>query len=131
MESEFVRDLLETIKTRQLVTMLVVFMTDFFSGVMGSKMQGETIESKKWINGLLRKSQIFLMIFCIGLVTTLLHYPLLYECFFWLFLMGEVKSIFENAIKMNIPFAKEISNIIDNFTTRLLKKISAYAEKLK
>lgn len=131
MESEFVRDLLETIKTRQLVTMLVVFMTDFFSGVMGSKMQGETIESKKWINGLLRKSQIFLMIFCIGLVTTLLHYPLLYECFFWLFLMGEVKSIFENAIKMNIPFAKEISNIIDDFTTHLLKKISAYAEKLK
>ena len=131
MESEFVRELLETIKTRQLVTMLVVFMTDFFSGVMGSKMQDEIIESKKWINGLLRKSQIFLMIFCIGLVTTLLHYPLLYECFFWLFLMGEVKSIFENAIKMNIPFAKEISNIIDNFTTLLLKKISAYAEKLK
>lgn len=131
MENEFIRELLDTIKTSQLVTMLVVFMTDFFSGIMGSKMQGEEIQSKKWINGLLRKSQIFLMIFCIGLVTTLLHYPLLYECFFWLFLLGEIKSIFENAIKMKIPFAAEISNIIDNFTTQLLKKISAYAEKLK
>ena len=131
MENEFIRELLDTIKTEQLVTMLVVFMTDFFSGIMGSKMQGEEIQSKKWINGLLRKSQIFLMIFCIGLVTTLLHYPLLYECFFWLFLLGEIKSIFENAIKMKIPFAAEISNIIDDFTTHLLKKISAYAEKLK
>ncbi len=131
MENEFIRELLDTIKTKQLVTMLVVFMTDFFSGIMGSKMQGEEIQSKKWINGLLRKSQIFLMIFCIGLVTTLLHYPLLYECFFWLFLLGEIKSIFENAIKMKMPFAAEISNIIDNFTTHLLKKISAYAEKLK
>lgn len=131
MENEFIRELLDTIKTSQLVTMLVVFMTDFFSGIMGSKMQGEEIQSKKWINGLLRKSQIFLMIFCIGLVTTLLHYPLLYECFFWLFLLGEIKSIFENAIKMKIPFAAEISNIIDNFTTQLLKKISAYAEKFK
>lgn len=131
MENEFIRELLDTIKTKQLVTMLVVFMTDFFAGIMGSKMQGEEIQSKKWINGLIRKSQIFLMIFCIGLVTTLLHYPLLYECFFWLFLLGEIKSIFENAIKMKIPFAAEISNIIDNFTTLLLKKISAYAEKLK
>ena len=131
MENEFIRELLDTIKTSQLVTMLVVFMTDFFSGIIGSKMQVEEIQSKKWINGLLRKSQIFLMIFCIGLVTTLLHYPLLYECFFWLFLLGEIKSIFENAIKMKIPFAAEISNIIDNFTTQLLKKISAYAEKLK
>lgn len=131
MENEFIRELLDTIKTKELVTMLVVFMTDFFSGIMGCKMQGEEIQSKKWINGLLRKSQIFLMIFCIGLVTTLLHYPLLYECFFWLFLLGEIKSIFENAIKMKIPFAAEISNIIDNFTTQLLKKISAYAEKLK
>lgn len=131
MENEFIRELLDTIKTNQLVTMLVVFMTDFFAGIMGSKMQGEEIQSKKWINGLLRKSQIFLMIFCIGLVTTLLHYPLLYECFFWLFLLGEIKSIFENAIKMKIPFAAEISNIIDDFTTHLLKKISAYAEKLK
>ena len=131
MENEFIRELLDTIKTSQLVTMLVVFMTDFFAGIIGSKMQGEEIQSKKWINGLLRKSQIFLMIFCIGLVTTLLHYPLLYECFFWLFLLGEIKSIFENAIKMKIPFAAEISNIIDNFTTQLLKKISAYAEKLK
>ena len=131
MENEFIRELLDTIKTSQLVTMLVVFMTDFFSGIIGSKMQVEEIQSKKWINGLLRKSQIFLMIFCIGLVTTLLNYPLLYECFFWLFLLGEIKSIFENAIKMKIPFAAEISNIIDNFTTQLLKKISAYAEKLK
>ena len=131
MEDEFIRELLDTIKTKQLVTMLVVFMTDFFSGMMGSKMQGEEIQSKKWINGLLRKSQIFLMIFCIGLVTTLLHYPLLYECFFWLFLLGEIKSIFENAIKIKIPFAAEISNIIDDFTTHLLKKISAYAEKFK
>ena len=131
MENEFIRELLDTIKTSQLVTMLVVFMTDFFSGIIGSKMQVEEIQSKKWINGLLRKSQIFLMIFCIGLVTTLLHYPLLYECFFWLFLLGEIKSIFENAIKLKIPFAAEISNIIDNFTTQLLKKISAYAEKLK
>ena len=131
MENEFIRELLDTIKTSQLVTMLVVFMTDFFSGIIGSKMQVEEIQSKKWINGLLRKSQIFLMIFCIGFVTTLLHYPLLYECFFWLFLLGEIKSIFENAIKMKIPFAAEISNIIDDFTTHLLKKISAYAEKLK
>lgn len=131
MEDEFIRELLDTIKTKQLVTMLVVFMTDFFSGMMGAKMQGEEIQSKKWINGLLRKSQIFLMIFCIGLVTTLLHYPLLYEWFFWLFLLGEIKSIFENAIKIKIPFAAEISNIIDDFTTHLLKKISAYAEKFK
>ena len=131
MEDEFIRELLDTIKTKQLVTMLVVFMTDFFSGMMGAKMQGEEIQSKKWINGLLRKSQIFLMIFCIGLVATLLHYPLLYEWFFWLFLLGEIKSIFENAIKIKIPFAAEISNIIDDFTTHLLKKISAYAEKFK
>lgn len=51
MENEFIRELLDTIKTKQLVTMLVVFMTDFFAGIMGSKMQEEEIQSKKWNNG--------------------------------------------------------------------------------
>ena len=127
----FFLELLKTIKVSQLVTLLVIFMTDFFTGIVGAKIQGQEIESKKWINGLLRKSQIFLMIFCIGLVTTLLHFPILYECFFWLFLLGEVKSIFENGVKMKLPYAKEISALVDTCSNHIVKKISSFTEKLK
>ena len=129
--NDFLIDLTQIMKTEYLILLFVLFVVDFFSGICSAFISDTEIKSKKWIDGLLRKSVIFLTVFSLGVVSAVLDQPLIFFTFFLLFVFGELKSIFENLEKIGIPGMKDISNIFDNFTKHVVKKIRTFFEKFK
>ena len=127
--NDFLIDLTQIMKTEYLILLFVLFVVDLFSGICSAFISDTDIKSKKWIDGLLRKSVIFLTVFSLGVVSAVLDQPLIFFTFFLLFVLGELKSIFENLEKIGIPGMKDISNIFDNFTKRVVKKIRTFFEK--
>ena len=127
--NDFLLDLTQIMRTEHLILLFVLFVVDFFSGICSAFISDTEIESKKWIDGLLRKSVIFLTVFTLGVVSAVLDQPLIFFTFFLLFVFGELKSIFENLEKMGIPGMKDISNIFDNFTKHVVEKIRTFFEK--
>ena len=127
--NDFLIDLTQIMKTEYLILLFVLFVVDFFSGICSAFISDTEIKSKKWIDGLLRKSVIFLTVFSLGVVSAVLDQPLIFFTFFLLFVFGELKSIFENLEKIGIPGMEDISNIFDNFTKYIVKKIRAFFEK--
>lgn len=127
--NNFLLDLTQIMKTEHLILLFVLFVVDFFSGICSAFISEKEIESKKWIDGLLRKSVIFLTVFSLGVVSAVLDQPLIFITFFFLFVFGELKSIFENLETIGIPGMKDISNIFDNFTKHVVKKIRTFFEK--
>ena len=127
--NDFLIDLTQIMKTEYLILLFVLFVVDLFSGICSAFISDTDIKSKKWIDGLLRKSVIFLTVFSLGVVSAVLDQPLIFFTFFLLFVFGELKSIFENLEKIGIPGMKDISNIFDNFTKHVVKKIRTFFEK--
>ena len=127
--NDFLIDLTQIMKTEYLILLFVLFVVDLFSGICSAFISDTDIKSKKLIDGLLRKSVIFLTVFSLGVVSAVLDQPLIFFTFFLLFVFGELKSIFENLEKIGIPGMKDISNIFDNFTKRVVKKIRTFFEK--
>ena len=127
--NDFLLDLTQIMRTEHLILLFVLFVVDFFSGICSAFISDTDIKSKKWIDGLLRKSVIFLSVFSLGVVSAVLDQPFIFFTFFLLFVFGELKSIFENLEKIGIPGMKDISNIFDNFTKRVVKKIRTFFEK--
>ena len=127
--NDFLIDLTQIMKTEYLILLFVLFVVDLFSGICSAFISDTEIKSKKWIDGLLRKSVIFLTVFSLGVVSAVLDQPLIFFTFFLLFVFGELKSIFENLEKIGIPGMKDISNIFDNFTKHVVKKIRTFFEK--
>ena len=127
--NDFLIDLTQIMKTEYLILLFVLFVVDFFSGICSAFISDTEIKSKKWIDGLLRKSVIFLTVFSLGVVSAVLDQPLIFFTFFLLFVFGELKSIFENLEKIGIPGMKDISNIFDNFTKHVVGKIRTFFEK--
>ena len=127
--NDFLIDLTQIMKTEYLILFFVLFVVDFFSGICSAFISDAEIKSKKWIDGLLRKSVIFLTVFSLGVVSAVLDQPLIFFTFFLLFVFGELKSIFENLEKIGIPGTKDISNIFDNFTKHVVGKIRTFFEK--
>ena len=127
--NDFLLDLTQIMRTEHLILLFVLFVVDFFSGICSAFISDTDIKSKKWIDGLLRKSVIFLTVFSLGVVSAVLDQPLIFFTFFLLFVFGELKSIFENLEKMGIPGMKDISNIFDNFTKHVVEKIRTFFEK--
>ena len=127
--NDFLIDLTQIMKTEYLILLFVLFVVDLFSGICSAFISDTDIKSKKWIDGLLRKSVIFLTVFSLGVVSAVLDQPLIFFTFFLLFVFGELKSIFENLEKIGIPGMKDISNIFDNFTKCVVKKIRTFFEK--
>ena len=127
--NDFLIDLTQIMKTEYLILLFVLFVVDFFSGICSAFISDTEIKSKKWIDGLLRKSVIFLTVFSLGVVSAVLDQPLIFFTFFLLFVFGELKSIFENLEKIGIPGMKDISNIFDNFTKHVVRKIRTFFEK--
>ena len=127
--NDFLIDLTQIMKTEYLILLFVLFVVDLFSGICSAFISDTDIKSKKWIDGLLRKSVIFLTVFSLGVVSAVLDQPLIFFTFFLLFVFGELKSIFENLEKIGIPGMKDISNIFDNFTKSVVKKIRTFFEK--
>lgn len=126
--NDFLIDLTQIMKTEYLILLFVLFVVDFFSGICSAFISDTEIKSKKWIDGLLRKSVIFLTVFSLGVVSAVLDQPLIFFTFFLLFVFGELKSIFENLEKMGIPGMKDVSNIFDNFTKHVVIKIRTFFE---
>ena len=122
-------DLTQIMKTEYLILLFVLFVVDFFSGICSAFISDTEIKSKKWIDGLLRKSVIFLTVFSLGVVSAVLDQPLIFFTFFLLFVFGELKSIFDNLEKIGIQGMKDISNIFDNFTKNVVRKIRTFFEK--
>ena len=129
--NDFLIDLTQIMKTEYLILLFVLFVVDFFSGICSAFISDTEVKSKKWIDGLLRKSVIFLTVFSLGVVSAVLDQPLMFFTFFLLFVFGELKSIFENLEKIGIPGMKDISNIFDNFTKHVVRKIRTFFEKFK
>lgn len=127
--NDFLIDLTQIMKTEYLILLFVLFVVDFFSGICSAFISDTEMKSKKWIDGLLRKSVIFLTVFSLGVVSAVLEQPLIFFTFFLLFVFGELKSIFENLEKIGIPGMKDISSIFDNFTKHIAKKIKTFFEK--
>ena len=127
--NDFLIDLTQIMKTEYLILLFVLFVVDLFSGICSAFISDTEIKSKKWIDGLLRKSVIFLTVFSLGVVSAVLDQPLIFFTFFLLFVFGELKSIFENLEKIGIPGMKDISSIFDNFTKHVIKKIRTFFEK--
>ena len=127
--NDFLFDLTQIMRTEHLILLFVLFVVDFFSRICSAFISEKEIESKKWIDGLLRKSVIFLTVFSLGVVSAVLDQPLIFTTFFLLFVFGELKSIFENLEQIGIPGMKDISNIFDNFTKHVVKKIRTFFEK--
>ena len=127
--NDFLLDLTQIMRTEHLILLFVLFVVDFFSGICSAFISDTDIKSKKWIDGLLRKSVVFLTVFSLGVVSAVLDQPLIFFTFFLLFVFGELKSIFENLEKMGIPGMKDISNIFDNFTKHVVEKIRTFFEK--
>lgn len=127
--NDFLIDLTQIMKTEYLILLFVLFVVDFFSGICSAFISDTEIKSKKWIDGLLRKSVIFLTVFSLGVVSAVLDQPLIFFTFFLLFVFGELKSIFDNLEKIGISGMKDISNILDNFIKRVVKKIRTFFEK--
>ena len=127
--NDFLIDLTQIMKTEYLILLFVLFVVDFFSGICSAFISDTEIKSKKWIDGLLRKSVIFLTVFSLGVVSAVLDQPLIFFTFFLLFVFGELKSIFENLEKIGIPGMKDISNIFDNFIKNVVRKIRTFFEK--
>ena len=127
--NDFLIDLTQLMKTEYLILLFVLFVVDFFSGICSAFISDTEMKSKKWIDGLLRKSVIFLTVFSLGVVSAVLEQPLIFFTFFLLFVFGELKSIFENLEKIGIPGMKDISSIFDNFTKYIAKKIKTFFEK--
>ena len=127
--NDFLIDLTQIMKTEYLILLFVLFVVDLFSGICSAFISDTDIKSKKWIDGLLRKSVIFLTVFSLGVVSAVLDQPLIFFTFFLLFVFGELKSIFENLEKIGIPGMKDISSIFDNFTKHVIKKIRTFFEK--
>ena len=127
--NDFLIDLTQIMKTEYLILLFVLFVVDLFSGICSAFISDTDIKSKKLIDGLLRKSVIFLTVFSLGVVSAVLDQPLIFFTFFLLFVFGELKSIFENLEKIGIPGMKDISNIFDNFTKHVVEKIRTFFEK--
>lgn len=127
--NDFLIDLTQIMKTEYLILLFVLFVVDFFSGICSAFISDTEMKSKKWIDGLLRKSVIFLTVFSLGVVSAVLEQPLIFFTFFLLFVFGELKSIFENLEKIGIPGMKDISSIFDNLTKHIAKKIKTFFEK--
>ena len=127
--NDFLIDLTQIMKTEYLILLFVLFVVDFFSGICSAFISDTEIKSKKWIDGLLRKSVIFLTVFSLGVVSAVLDQPLIFFTFFLLFVFGELKSIFDNLEKIGIQGMKDISNIFDNFTKNVVRKIRTFFEK--
>lgn len=129
--NDFLLDLTQIMRTEHLILLFVLFVVDFFSGICSAFISDTEIGSKKWIDGLLRKSVIFLTVFSLGVVSAVLDQPFIFTTFFLLFVFGELKSIFENLEKIGVPGMKDISNIFDNFTKRIVKKVRAFFDTFK
>ena len=127
--NDFLIDLTQIMKTEYLILLFVLFVVDFFSGICSAFISDTEMKSKKWIDGLLRKSVIFLTVFSLGVVSAVLEQPSIFFTFFLLFVFGELKSIFENLEKIGIPGMKDISSIFDNLTKHIAKKIKTFFEK--
>ena len=126
--NDFLIDLTQIMKTEYLILLFVLFVVDFFSGICSAFISDTEIKSKKWIDGLLRKSVIFLTVFSLGVVSAVLDQPLIFFTFFLLFVFGELKSIFDNLEKIGIQGMKDVSNIFDNFTKNVVRKIRTFFE---
>ena len=127
--NDFLIDLTQIMKTEYLILLFVLFVVDLFSGICSAFISDTEIESKKWIDGLLRKSVIFLTVFSLGVVSAVLDQPSIFITFFFLFIFGELKSIFDNLETIGIPGMKDISSIFDNFTKHVVEKIRTFFEK--
>ena len=127
--NDFLIDLTQIMKTEYLILLFILFVVDLFSGICSAFISDTEIESKKWIDGLLRKSVIFLTVFSLGVVSAVLDQPSIFITFFFLFIFGELKSIFDNLETIGIPGMKDISSIFDNFTKHVVEKIRTFFEK--
>ena len=129
--SELAYDVTRIMRTEHLIALFFLFLSDFVSGIIAAYISGNVLESKRWINGVLRKALIFLIIFCLGIVSAVVEQPYIYFIFLFLFGTGELKSIFENLEKAKMPGMGEISTILNTIIEHILKKIKAFGDKFK
>ena len=126
---KFFIELTQTMRTEHLIALAFIFIVDFLTGITASKITGKKIKSSKWIDGLLRKVSIFLALFGLGIVSVLLGKKVIFVIFYGLFMLGELKSIFENMANMGIPRMEEITNMINVLIDRTIRIMEEFFEK--
>ena len=119
------------LKPHHLHAILILFMIDFITDIMASVYLEIPLDSHKWINGILRKFAVFIAIFVTAGLSYLLEYKVLFDLFYMLFFLGEVKSIFENLKKMDIPGMREVDQVLGSIVNSILKKIKDIADTFK
>ena len=126
---KFFIELTQTMRTEHLIALAFIFVVDFLTGITAAKISGKEIKSSKWIDGLLRKVSIFLALFGVGIVSVLLEKKVIFVIFYGLFMLGELKSIFENMANMGIPRMEEITNMINVLIDHVIRIMKEFFEK--
>ena len=126
---KFFIELTQTMRTEHLIALAFIFVVDFLTGITAAKISGKEIKSSKWIDGLLRKVSIFLALFGMGIVSALMEKKVIFVIFYGLFMLGELKSIFENMANMGIPRMEEITNTINVLIDRTIRIMEEFFEK--
>ena len=126
---KFFIELTQTMRTEHLIALAFIFVVDFLTGITAAKISGKEIKSSKWIDGLLRKVSIFLTLFGMGVVSALMEKKVIFVTFYGLFMLGELKSIFENMANMGIPRMEEITNTINVLIDRTIRIMEEFFEK--
>lgn len=126
---KFFIELTQTMRTEHLIALAFIFIVDFLTGITASKITGKKIKSSKWIDGLLRKVSIFLALFGVGIVSVLLEKKVIFVIFYGLFMLGELKSIFENMANMGIPRMEEITNMTNVLIDHVIRIMKEFFEK--
>ena len=126
---KFFIELTQTMRTEHLIALAFIFIVDFLTGITASKITGKKIKSSKWIDGLLRKVSIFLALFGLGIVSVLLGKKVIFVIFYGLFMLGELKSIFENMANMGIPRMEEITNMTNVLIDHVIRIMKEFFEK--
>ncbi len=126
---KFFIELTQTMRTEHLIALAFIFIVDFLTGITASKITGKKIKSSKWIDGLLRKVSIFLALFGLGIVSVLLEKKVIFVIFYGLFMLGELKSIFENMANMGIPRMEEITNMTNVLIDHVIRIVKEFFEK--
>ena len=126
---KFFIELTQTMRTEHLIALVFIFIVDFLTGITAAKITGKKIKSSKWIDGLLRKVSIFLALFGMGIVSALMEKKVIFVIFYGLFMLGELKSIFENMANMGIPRMEEITNTINVLIDRTIRIMEEFFEK--
>ncbi len=126
---KFFIELTQTMRTEHLIALAFIFIVDFLTGITASKITGKKIKSSKWIDGLLRKVSIFLALFGLGIVSVLLEKKVIFVIFYGLFMLGELKSIFENMANMGIPRMEEITNMTNVLIDHVIRIMKEFFEK--